>query len=130
MVAAPSDSSSSRPASPSVSPDAILGSWAQYPHYECEPHIGTHFNDSSVQLSAILKAPNADQLIKDLATLVSHRGVVFFSAQDLTVQEQLELGKRLGKLSGNPESSTLHRHPISEETPELGADVSVISSMG
>ncbi|KAF5391091.1 hypothetical protein D9757_003159 [Collybiopsis confluens] len=130
MVAAPSDSSSSRPASLVSPDDAILGSWAQYPQYECEPHIGTHFNDPSVQLSAILKAPNADQLIKDLATLVSHRGVVFFSAQDLTVQEQLELGKRLGKLSGNPESSGLHRHPISEETPELGADVSVISSMG
>ncbi|KAJ3775196.1 hypothetical protein FB446DRAFT_725976 [Lentinula raphanica] len=130
MVAAPdSDSSLSRPNSP-LSPEAIIGSLLKYPHYDTEPHIGTHFNDPSTQLSTILKAPNSDQLIKDLATLVSHRGVVFFSSQDLTIQEQLELGRRLGELSGKPKSSTLHRHPISEDTPELGADVSVISSMG
>ncbi|KAJ3920380.1 hypothetical protein F5877DRAFT_38248 [Lentinula edodes] len=131
MVAAPdSESSSSRPSSPAISPDAIIGSLVQFPHYDTEPHIGTHFDDPSTQLSAILKAPNSDQLIKDLATLVSHRGVVFFSSQDLTTQEQLELGRRIGELSGKPKTSTLHRHPISEETPELGADVSVISSMG
>jgi len=68
-------------------------------------------------------------LIKDLAALISHRGVVFFSSQDLTVEEQLVLGNKLGELSGKPKTSTLHRHPISEESPELGTDVSVISSM-
>ncbi|KAE9394049.1 taurine catabolism dioxygenase [Gymnopus androsaceus JB14] len=124
MVAAPGSPT------PQVSPSAIIGSLAQFPHIECEPHIGTHFNDASTQLSDILKAPNSDELIKDLATLVSHRCVVFFSAQNLTVEEQLALGSRLGELSGKPKTSTLHRHPISEETPELGAEISVISSMG
>lgn len=117
-------------ATPDSDSCAIIGSLVQFPHYECEPHIGTHFNDPSTQLSDFLKAPNSDELIKDLATLVSHRGVVFFSAQDLMIEEQLVLGNRLGELSGKPKTSTLHRHPISEETPELGADVSVISSMG
>ncbi|KAF9074249.1 hypothetical protein BDP27DRAFT_1416547 [Rhodocollybia butyracea] len=131
MVAAPaSDSSSSRPGSPSVSPSKIIGSLAQFPHYDCEPHIGTHFDDPSTQISALLKADNSDELIRDLATLVSHRGVVFFSSQDLNTEEQLELGRRLGKLSGNPKTSDLHKHPVSEDTPELGKDVSVISSMG
>lgn len=130
MVATPDpDFSPTLPASPLVPPGdtKLLG---QFPHYECEPHIGTHFNDPSTQLSAFLKAPNSDELIKDLAVLISHRGVVFFSSQDLTVEEQLVLGNKLGELSGKPKTSTLHKHPISEDFPELGTDVSVISSMG
>ncbi|KAG7085533.1 hypothetical protein E1B28_003091 [Marasmius oreades] len=104
------------------------GSLDVYSHYDCTTHIGTQFTD--VQLSLLLKDLNSDVLIKDLATLVSQRGVVFFSNQDLTVGQQRELGERLGRLSGKPETSGLHRHPISEDTPELAADISVISSMG
>lgn len=94
------------------------------------PHIGTRFPDKSVQLSKLLAAANSDELIKDLATLVSHRGVVFFTDQDITIDQQKELGTRLGELSGKPVTSKLHVHPISENVPELGADVSVISSNG
>ncbi|KAF5345071.1 hypothetical protein D9758_010419 [Tetrapyrgos nigripes] len=107
---------------------SFLGSLSTFPSYDETPHIGTRFPDKSVQLSKILKAHNSDELIKDLATLISHRGVVFFSDQDLTVDEQRELGTRLGELSGKPKSSTLHKHPISEETPELSGDISVIDS--
>ncbi|TFY80403.1 hypothetical protein EWM64_g3610 [Hericium alpestre] len=115
---------------PALVRDPILNFLSAYPSYEKTPHIGTRFPDASVQLSQWLKADNADQLIKDLATLVSHRGVVFFSNQDLTVEEQRLLGTRLGELSGKPKSSTLHKHPITEATPEFGADISVISSEG
>lgn len=38
------------------------------------------------------------------------------------------LGTKLGELSGKPESSKLHVHPITEETSELGDEISVISS--
>ncbi|THH01348.1 hypothetical protein EW026_g1356 [Hermanssonia centrifuga] len=93
-------------------------------------HIGTSFPSDSTQLSALLDAENSDELIRDLATLVSHRGVVFFKNQDITIQKQKELGLRLGQLTGRPAESGLHKHPVSEETPELGADTSVISSMG
>ncbi|KAJ7775783.1 hypothetical protein B0H14DRAFT_3588188 [Mycena olivaceomarginata] len=79
---------------------------------------------------SILAAPNSDELLKDLATLVSHRGVVFFTDQDIEIEKQKELGMRLGRLGGNPATSTLHVHPISELTPELTSDVSVISSEG
>ena len=78
----------------------------------------------------ILNAPDADEQLRDLARLVSERGVVFFKAQDLQIADQLKLADRLGKLSGKPESSGLHIHPISESTPEFGPEVSVISSMG
>jgi hypothetical protein len=95
-------------------------------------HIGTSFPSSSVQLSKFLEAPNADELVKDLAKLVSHRGVVFFTDQDITIEQQKQLGLKLGKLStpSHPETSGLHKHPISEDKGELGADISIISSMG
>jgi hypothetical protein len=109
---------------------SFLGSLSNFPSYDETPHIGTRFPDKLVQLSKILAAHNSDELIRDLAILISHRGVVFFSDQDLTIEQQRELGSRLGELSGKPKSSTLHKHPISESTPELGGDISVISSMG
>ncbi|KAJ7074751.1 taurine catabolism dioxygenase [Mycena amicta] len=118
------------PASP-IPSSAPLGALSAYDSYDVTAHIGTRFPDkSTTQLSRLLAAPNSDELIKDLATLVSHRGVVFFSEQDITLDQQKELGRRLGRLAGNPASSGLHVHPISEDTPEIASDVSVISSEG
>ncbi|KIP07868.1 hypothetical protein PHLGIDRAFT_117738 [Phlebiopsis gigantea 11061_1 CR5-6] len=91
------------------------------------PLIGTEFA-RGVQIKELLKAPNADELIKDLAVLISQRGVVFFRDQDLSIAEQKQLGTKLGELSGKPASSKLHVHPITEETSELGDEISVISS--
>jgi len=111
-----------------AAPPSFLGSLSRFESYDETPQIGTRFPDKSVQLSQLLTSPDSDELIKDLATLVSHRGVVFFKDQDIKIEQQKELATRLGELSGKPATSTLHRHPISEETPELGGDVSVISS--
>ncbi|KAJ6558282.1 hypothetical protein B0H19DRAFT_1150666 [Mycena capillaripes] len=108
-----------------AAPFSPLGSLSVYDSYDETPHIGTRFPNKSVQLSHILAAPNSDELLKDLATLVSHRGVVFFADQDIDIEKQKELGSRLGEFPGQ-----LHVHPISEQTPELTADVSVITSEG
>ncbi|KAG7453065.1 taurine catabolism dioxygenase [Guyanagaster necrorhizus] len=105
----------------------IFGSLSAFPHYDETTHIGTRFPSKATQLSSFL---SSDELLKDLATLVSHRGVVFFLDQDITIDQQKELARRMGKLSGNPRTSDLHIHPISEDVPELGKDVSVISSKG
>ncbi|KAJ7187022.1 taurine catabolism dioxygenase [Mycena filopes] len=113
-----------------AAPFSPLGSLSVYDSRDETPHVGTRFPNKSTQLSRMLDAPNADELLKDLATLVSHRGVVFFTDQDIDVERQKELGTRLGELAGKPATSTLHVHPISEQTPELAADVSVISSEG
>ena len=109
------------------------------------PVIGTEFA-RGVQVAQWLKAPNADELIRDLAitsepyayyssemyssfdSIVSQRGVVFFRDQDLTIEEQKLLGTKLGELSGKPLSSKLHVHPTTEESSELGDEISVISS--
>lgn len=53
---------------------------------------------------------------------------MFFRDQDITIDEQKRLGTKLGELTGKPASSKLHVHPITEETSELGDEISVISS--
>lgn len=64
---------------------------------------------------------------------VSQRGVVFFRAQDnLTDDLQKQFIQRLGELSGKPASSTLHIHPMLNNTNEFGvgdAQISTISSL-
>jgi hypothetical protein len=109
---------------------SLLGSLSAFDSYSTTTHIGTTFPNASVQLSKLLTGPNSDELIRDLALLVSHRGVVFFTNQDIMIDQQKELGTRMGQLAGKPATSTLHKHPISEDTPELGAEISIISSMG
>lgn len=109
------------------------------------PLIGTEFA-RGVQIAELLKAPNADELIRDLAILgklpistalifyieilsaVSQRGVVFFRDQELTINEQKLLGTKLGELTGKPASSKLHIHPVTAEASGLGDEISVISS--
>jgi alpha-ketoglutarate-dependent taurine dioxygenase len=72
-------------------------------------------------------------LISDEYSAVSERGVVFFRAQDnLTDDLQKQLVHRLGQLSGKPADSTLHIHPVLNNTSEFGvsdAQVSTISSL-
>lgn len=65
---------------------------------------------------------------------VSERGVVFFRKQDsLTNELQKKFILRLGELTGRPTSSTVHIHPIINNTSphsksEGDAEISTISS--
>lgn len=65
--------------------------------------------------------------------IVSERGVVFFRAQDnLTNDLQKTLVQKLGELTGKPNTSTLHIHPILNDSSEFGVgdhEVSTISSL-
>ncbi|KAL1741167.1 hypothetical protein HDZ31DRAFT_46027 [Schizophyllum fasciatum] len=127
MVAAPNSPVPTTKPIP-VDPANLAGSLSTFAPVDLTPHIGTQFTDKDVQLSQLLRAPNADELLRDLAVLVSHRGVVFFSAQDISIEDQKVLGQRLGELTGKPATSKLHLHPISEVKSELGGEVSVIDS--
>ena len=64
---------------------------------------------------------------------VSQRGVVFFRAQDnLTNELQKQFVHRLGQVTGKPESSSLHIHPVLNSTSEFGVgdnNISHISSV-
>ncbi|KAH9909654.1 TfdA family taurine catabolism dioxygenase TauD [Xylariomycetidae sp. FL2044] len=69
-----------------------------------------------------------DRAIRDLAVTISQRGVVFLRNQDVTPIEMKDFITRLSTLAGCPESSKLHTHPLTEESSELGDQISVISS--
>ncbi|KAM0240805.1 hypothetical protein ACHAP5_007840 [Fusarium lateritium] len=88
-----------------------------YESFNITPVIGTEFPDANVV--EWIKADNSDELIRELAITISRRGVVFFRAQeDLTNELQMELADRLGRLTGKPESSSLHIHPLTNFNPE------------
>ena len=134
-------------ASPSP-PLQLKGVLDQFKSFDVTPVIGKEFPEA--KLAEWLRAPNADELIRDLAITspplsylsqtpqltaaqpVSQRGVVFFRAQDgLDDTLQKELAQRLGQLSGKPASSTLHIHPVINSGRDEGGgddEISVISS--
>ncbi|KAN0112408.1 taurine catabolism dioxygenase [Hyaloscypha variabilis] len=95
------------------------------------PTIGREYLTAQI-VEDILNAPNADELLRDLAITISERGVVFFRKQaSLTDALQKKFILRLGELTGRPTSSTVHIHPILNNTSEFGvgdAEISTISS--
>ncbi|CAM1500828.1 Fc.00g099900.m01.CDS01 [Cosmosporella sp. VM-42] len=112
-------------------PLKYTGSLDSYEHFDVTAVIGREF--PQLQLTEIL---NDDDKLRDLAVLISQRGVVFFRNQDINIEDQKVLGQRLGELTGKPETSKLHRHALSnskrgiavDENGKLDDEVSVISS--
>ncbi|KUJ09699.1 tfdA family taurine dioxygenase [Mollisia scopiformis] len=111
----------------STQPFTYSGSLDSYEHNDSTPSIGREI--PGLQIKKILASPDADTLIRDLAITVSERGVGFLRDQDVTTQELISLGQKLSTLTGSPESSGLHIHPITEAGSELGDQISVISSV-
>ncbi|ORY17297.1 TfdA family taurine dioxygenase [Clohesyomyces aquaticus] len=86
------------------------GTLDEYPYFEVMPIIGREY--TTLKVTDILKAPNAEAQIRDLAIIISERGVVFFRDQDdLQIPDQKKLCDLLGKLSGRPEENGLHGKP-------------------
>lgn len=109
-----------------VKPLRYSGTLDVYRSADVTPVIGREFTD--LQVRDLLRHPNREQLIKDLAVTISQRGVVFLRNQDVTPIEMRELTELISSLAGCPDSSTLHIHPLTEESSELGDQISVISS--
>ncbi|RMZ87061.1 hypothetical protein DV736_g5711, partial [Chaetothyriales sp. CBS 134916] len=111
-------------------PLKLKGVLDKFESFDVTPVIGTEFPKS--QLVDWLKAPNGDELLRDLAITISQRGVVFFRAQgELNTDRQKELIDRLGKLAGKPATSGLHIHPVHNGGRTLGHkddEISTISS--
>lgn len=112
-------------------PLKLKGVLDQFKYFDTTPVIGREYID--VDLAEWIRAPNSDELIRDLAITISRRGVVFFRKQDnITNELQKELVQRLGELSGKPASSGLHIHPIINASRDRGGqdnEISVISSV-
>ncbi|KAJ5082536.1 hypothetical protein N7532_011579 [Penicillium argentinense] len=113
-------------------PLQLSGALDKFSFEETTPAIGREFHNVNI-VDDLLNAPNADELVRDLAITISQRGVVFFRAQtNLTDELQKKLVHRLGQLSGKPVDSALHIHPVLNNTSEFGvndAQVSTISSI-
>ncbi|KAF2404726.1 taurine catabolism dioxygenase [Trichodelitschia bisporula] len=120
------------PATQHREPLQLKGLLNQYKSHDLTPVIGREY--PTINLKQLLRAPNSDDLIRDLAITISRRGVVFFRKQDdLDNDLQKELAQRLGQLSGKPKTSGLHIHPIANAGRRLGGkdnEISVISSEG
>ncbi|KAA8649349.1 TauD/TfdA dioxygenase family protein [Aspergillus tanneri] len=97
------------------------GKLEEYRHKISVPAIGTEFLD--VDLVGLMEAPNADELLRDIAVLVSERGVVMFRNQTrLDAEKHKELIDRLGALSGRPKANGLLKHvlhPFYDDDPEV-----------
>ncbi|KAK4687226.1 hypothetical protein P7C73_g2890, partial [Tremellales sp. Uapishka_1] len=110
-----------------ASPLKYEGLLESYPHFEVTPSIGREF-DSSLQLTELLNAPNAEELVRDLSVLISRRGVCFFRDQDIQPKEMLRFAQLMGEVTGKPKESKLVIHPVSDNTSELGDQITVISA--
>lgn len=105
----------------------------EFHHVDLTPVIGREYPAAS--LVDWINAPDADELLKELAYIISSRGVVFFRSQDnLSNEAQKRLMQRLGELSGKPANSTLHVHPVLNTSSNVAQDrdpdqeISTISS--
>lgn len=81
-------------------PLAYSGTLDSYESFDVTNVIGREF--PKLQLSEIL---SDDAKIRDLAILVSQRGVIFFRNQDINIEDQKVLGQKLGELTGKPSTS-------------------------
>ena len=97
-----------------ATPPKYTGALDKYEKFDVTRVIGTEFKQG-IQLAELLKAPNSDDLIRDFAILIAQRGVVILRAQEITLEEQKDLTQKLGALSGKPDSSKLHTHPLTRE---------------
>ncbi|GMG11508.1 unnamed protein product [Aspergillus oryzae] len=103
-------------------PLELRGHLNQFKSFYVTPTIGTEFPDAHVV--DWLKAPNSDELLRDLAVTM-----VFFRAQtDLTDELQKELAQRLRVLTGKPESSKLHIHPLTNYNLDKDPELNVITT--
>ncbi|KYK61307.1 alpha-ketoglutarate-dependent sulfonate dioxygenase [Drechmeria coniospora] len=108
-------------------PPQLKGVLSQFTSRLVTPMVGTEFPDANV--AEWLRAPNSDDLIRDLAITTSRRGAVFFRAQtDLTDDLQKELIQRMGQLSGKPSESHLHIHPLVHGNADDDPNVNIITS--
>ncbi|KAJ3489737.1 hypothetical protein NLG97_g5938 [Lecanicillium saksenae] len=114
-----------------AAPVHVTGALEGLESVELSPTLGREYPKAN--LVELLRAPNSDELIRDLAVTISERGVVVFRAQEnLTNDLQKELIERLGRLTSRPAESGLHVHPLLNPGRELGGDdpeISIISSI-
>jgi len=100
-----------------VEPLRYSGSLDEYDYFEVSPIIGREY--TTLQLSDI---QDDEQKLKDLAIIISERGVVFLRDQDIGMEAQLKVTDLLGRLAGRPADHGLHVHPLFRSKDNIGYD--------
>ena len=102
----------------SRSPLELSGAVDSYIKRDLAPLLGTIFED--INLAEILRSPECDAKIRDIAIIISRRGVCVFPGQkDLSVADQKLLCHKLGQLTTRPFTSGLNIHPLNQtELPD------------
>ncbi|CAO2658856.1 Nn.00g065790.m01.CDS01 [Neocucurbitaria sp. VM-36] len=99
-------------------PLVYSGSLDHFPFFEITPIIGREY--PTLNVTKILQSDNAEEQIRDLAIIISERGVVFLRDQDnLQISDQKQFCDLLGKYSGRPVDHGLHVHPIYRDPGNL-----------
>lgn len=100
-------------------PMKYSGSLDHLEYVDVTPIIGREYTKAMIK--DILYAPNAEQQLRDLAIVISERGVVFFRQNqlDLSVDELKKFTDQVAKLSGRPKDHGLHVHPIYRDPGNL-----------
>jgi hypothetical protein len=93
-------------------PMKYSGSLDHLSYVEVTPIIGREY--TTAKIKDILQADNAEQQLRDLAVVISERGVVFFrkDQSELSVDELKRFTDEVGRLSGRPKENGLHVHPL------------------
>ncbi|KAF4630919.1 hypothetical protein G7Y89_g7217 [Cudoniella acicularis] len=88
------------------------GSLDHLEYVDVTPIIGREYTKAKIR--DILYAENAEEQLRDLAVIISERGVVFFRENqlDLSVDELKRFTDLVAKLSGRPKENGLHVHPL------------------
>ncbi|KAF5017121.1 hypothetical protein F66182_10995, partial [Fusarium sp. NRRL 66182] len=108
-------------------PLKLSGALDGYTRKEITPVIGTEFPDANIV--DMLHAPNADELLRDLAVMVSQRGFCIFRHQsNLSIADEKLLCHRIGQLTTRPYTSGLYIHPVNQmELADGSIDPEVMS---
>lgn len=94
-------------------PLKLSGALDGYVRKEITPVIGTEFLEANIV--DMLHAPNADELLRDLAIMVSQRGFCVFRRQsNLSIADEKLLAHRIGQLTTRPYTSSLYIHPVNQ----------------
>ncbi|KAK7967314.1 uncharacterized protein PG986_001591 [Apiospora aurea] len=93
-------------------PLRLSGALDKFDYEETTPVIGREYLNVNI-VDDLLSATNADELLRDLA---------------ITNEHQKSFVHRLGQLTGKPSTSTLHIHPVFNNTSEFGVDDAEIST--
>ncbi|KAI3323642.1 taurine catabolism dioxygenase [Xylariaceae sp. AK1471] len=89
------------------------GLWDKYRISDITPSIGITCEE--VDLAELLRSPDCDAKLRDLAILISRRGLCVFPKQaELTVADQKLLCRKLGELTTRPSTSDLWIHPVNQ----------------